>query len=108
MIENGGQLAGGRILSPQTVVLMSTNQVGTPFDSAGTAGQPWLFNSRAFGSERFRARRILGLGRLWQRVRSRSQRAPVLVFMMNQLPNSSGINQKWMTLVYQALVEPAT
>jgi len=28
------------------------------------------------------------------------------VFMMNQHPNRADINQKWTTLIYQALVEP--
>jgi len=28
-----------------------------------------------------------------------------MVFMMNQLPNTTDINRKWSTLVYQALVE---
>ena len=79
MIANGGQLDGVRILSPKTVALMTTNQVGLLFD--GAYGSAYSVDPKEH---------------------------LVMVFMMNQLPNRVDINQKWITLVYQALVEPRT
>ena len=38
MIANGGELDGVRILSPQTVALMTTNQTGTLYDAMSGSG----------------------------------------------------------------------
>jgi CubicO group peptidase (beta-lactamase class C family) len=108
MIENGGQLDGVRILSPKTVALMTTNQVGTLLDSTGASGFSLGFATvDHLGANGLASVGSFGWGGAYGSVYEADPKEHlVLVFMMNQLPNRSDINQKWMTLVYQALVEP--
>jgi len=108
MIGNGGQLDGVRILSPKTVALMTTNQVGTLFDPAGNSGFSLGFSTvEHLGANGLASVGSLGWGGAYGSVYEVDPKEHlVMVFMMNQLPNHSDINQKWMTLLYQALVEP--
>jgi CubicO group peptidase (beta-lactamase class C family) len=110
MIENGGQLDGVRILSPKTVALMTTNQVGTLLDSAGNSGFGLGFATvEHLGANGLASVGSFGWGGAYGSAYSIDPKEHlVLVFMMNQLPNHSDINQKWSTLVYQALTEPRT
>jgi CubicO group peptidase (beta-lactamase class C family) len=108
MLLNGGQLDGVRILSPITVALMTTNQTGTLFDAESRSGFGLGFSI----VERLGAHDLVpvdsyGWGGAYG---SGYQVDPrdhlIILFMMNQLPNSADINNKFLTLVYQALVEP--
>ena len=106
MLRNGGQLGGVRILAPHTVDLMTHNQVGTLYDSSGARGFGFGFET----TERYGAGGMTSVGssRWGGAYGSVYYVDPVehlvIVFMMNQLPNSTDIRDKFQTLVYQALV----
>ena len=105
MMLNRGELDGVRILSPQTVALMTTNQTGTLFPSNGEGfglgfstierlgADDTLFSVGAFGWG----------GAYGSQYRVDPEQGVVLVFMLNQLPNRSDVAGKFPVLVYQAL-----
>ncbi len=108
MIANGGELDGVRILSPNTVALMTTNQAGTVFDASLDSGFGLGFNIvQRPGADNLAPVGAYGWGGAYG---SGYQVDPkdhvIIVFMMNQLPNRTDITGKFRTLVYQALVEP--
>jgi len=105
MLANGGELDGVRILSPRTIALMTTNQVGPLF--VRTAGQGF---GLAFGTiDRPGADGLASVGTWgwrgayggWYRV-DPSQHL-IMVFMTQQIPNTFDVAAKFQTLVYQAL-----
>jgi CubicO group peptidase (beta-lactamase class C family) len=106
MIRNGGALGDVRILAPRTVALMTTNQVGTLYP---TAGLGW---SLAFETtERVGASSLDGVGAFgwggaygsWYRVDPQSRM--VLVLMIQLIPNRTDIRATFPTLIYQALAD---
>ena len=105
MVRNGGALGDVRVLAPRTVALMTTNQVGTLYSSAGLG---W---SLAFETtERAGASSLDGVGAFgwggaygsWYRVDPQSRM--VLVLMIQLVPNRTDIRATFPTLVYQAFV----
>ena len=104
MIRNGGALDGARILSPRTVELMTTNQSGTLHSTTGLGF--------GFGFEtvdRYGASGLAGVGAFgWGGAYgSEYQVDPkshlVIVLMIQLIPNSTDIQPKFYTAVYQAL-----
>jgi len=104
MIRNGGSLDGVRILSPRTVMLMTTDQSNGLYDGPGLG-----FGFGFEVTERFGANGLDGVGAFgwggaygsWYRVDPSS--GMVLVLMIQLMPNSTDIRDKFPTLVYQAL-----
>ncbi|HJP85878.1 MAG TPA: serine hydrolase domain-containing protein [Gemmatimonadaceae bacterium] len=107
MIANGGQLDGVRILSPKTVVLMTTNQVGTLFGAPASGfGLGFSINEQV-GGDNLASVGSYGWGGAYaSQYKVDPKEHLVLVFMINQLPIHTDIASKFPTLVYQALVEP--
>jgi CubicO group peptidase (beta-lactamase class C family) len=116
MIRNGGALDGVRILAPRTVELMTTNQSGTLHSFASYLSSERTSTGLGFGFgfetvDRYGASGMAGVGAFgWGGaygttyqvdVKSRS----VLVLMIQLMPNATDIQQKFNTLVYQALVD---
>jgi CubicO group peptidase (beta-lactamase class C family) len=106
MLRNGGQLGGVRILAPHTVDLMTHNQVGALYDSSGGRGFGFGFETTEhYGSDGMTS---MGSTRWGGAYGSVYYLDPVehlvIIFMMNQLPNSTDIRDKFQTMVYQALV----
>ena len=106
---NGGQIDGVRILAPKTIDLMTSNQVGTLF-SAWAPGRGF---GLGFGTtDRVGADDLASVGSWgWGGAYGSTYKVDpgermVIVFMVNQLPDASGVGGKFPTLVYQALVEP--
>ena len=108
MILNHGEIDGVRILSPRSVDLMTSNQIGTIY------GQ----NGRGFGLGFETVERIGGNGYYsvgsfgWGGAYGSSYMVDpaermVVVFMINQMPNRSDVAAKFPTLVYQALTDVA-
>jgi CubicO group peptidase (beta-lactamase class C family) len=106
MIRRGGTLDGVRILSPRSVALMTTNQLGTLYSNAG----------RGFGlgfetTDRYGANGMQSVGSFgWGGAYGSSYRVDpaerlVLVMMVQVLQRPSDITDKFHTLVYQALDE---
>ena len=106
MLREGGQLGGVRILAPHTVDLMTHNQVGTLYDSSGARGFGFGFET----TERYGGDGMTSVGSAhWGGAYASVYYIDpaehlVIVFMMNQLPNSSDIRDKYQTMIYQALV----
>lgn len=105
MLLDGGTLDGVRLLSPQTVALMTTNQTGTMYTQSGqTFGLGFSIVERLGADGTLLPVGTWGWGSAYggQYRVDPSQRV-VLVFMLNQVPNRSDVAAKFPTLVYQAL-----
>ena len=105
MVLNGGELDGVRILSPQTVALMATNQTGTLFPASGQSfGLGFSIVERLGADNTLVSVGTYGWGGAYgSQYRVDPRQGIVLVFMINQLPNRSDVAAKFPTLVYQAL-----
>jgi CubicO group peptidase (beta-lactamase class C family) len=106
MLRNGGQLEGVRILAPHTVDLMTHNQLGTLYDSSGARGFGLAFETTEhYGGDGMTSVGSVRWGGAYGSVYYMDPvEHMVIVFMMNQLPNSTDIRDKFQTMVYQALV----
>jgi CubicO group peptidase (beta-lactamase class C family) len=107
MLLNGGELDGARILSPKTVDLMTSNQVGTMFSSTGTGfGLGFSVIERLGADNTPSSVGTWGWGGAYgSQYRVDPKERLVLVFMLNQLPNRSDVAGRFPNLVYQALVK---
>lgn len=105
MLLNGGELDGVRILSPQTVALMTTNQTGTLYSADGEGfGLGFAILERLGADNSLFSVGSFGWGGAYgSQYRVDPKQGIVLVFMLNQLPNRSDVGAKFPTLVYQAL-----
>lgn len=109
MLLNGGQLDGVRLLSPKTVALMTTNQVGALFDafSPGRGFSLGFGTVDRLGGDDLVSVGSYGWGGAYGSVYEVDPKEHLIsMFMIQQLPNQSDVNDKFLTLVYQALVEP--
>jgi CubicO group peptidase (beta-lactamase class C family) len=109
MMLDGGALDGARILAPQTVALMTSNQTGTLFSQTGMGfGLGFQITERPGADGRIESVGTYGWGGAYgSQYEVDPKQRLVLVFMIQQLPNRSSVPQKFPMLVYQALVEPA-
>jgi CubicO group peptidase (beta-lactamase class C family) len=108
MMLDGGTLDGTRILAPQTVALMTSNQTGTLFSQTGMGfGLGFQVTERPGADGRIESVGTYGWGGAYgSQYEVDPKQRLVLVFMIQQLPNRSSVPQKFPMLVYQALVEP--
>ncbi|HEV3060949.1 MAG TPA: serine hydrolase domain-containing protein [Vicinamibacterales bacterium] len=108
MIRNGGALDGVRVLGPRAVELMATNQVGT-LHSANGLGFGLGFET----TDRYGANGMDSVGAFgWSGAYGTTYRVDpkahlVMVMMVQMLPNTSGLAERFNALVYQSLMEPA-
>jgi CubicO group peptidase (beta-lactamase class C family) len=104
MIRRGGAIDGVRVLSPRTVALMTTNQVGTLHSPNGLG-----FGLGFETTDRYGANGMDSVGAYgWSGAYSSTYRVDpeshlVIVFMVQILPNTTDLGRKFPTLVYQAL-----
>jgi CubicO group peptidase (beta-lactamase class C family) len=104
MIRNNGTLAGARILSPRTVELMTTNQVGTLHSPTGLGFGLGFETTDRYGANGLDGVGAFGWGGAYGSVyRVDPKSRLVLVLMIQLLPNGSDIRDRFPTLVYQAL-----
>src|SRR4051812_6104457 len=107
MIRRGGAIDGVRILSPRTVQLMTTNQVGTLHSPNGMGYGLGFETTDRYGANGMDSAGSYG----WAGAYSSTYRVDpearlVIVFMVQMLPNTTDLGRKFPTLVYQAMVEP--
>jgi len=107
MIRRGGAVDGVRVLSPRTVALMTSNQVGTLHSQAGLGFGLGFETTDRYGANGMDSAGSYG----WAGAYSSTYRVDpearlVVVFMVQMLPNTTDIGRKFPTLVYQAMVEP--
>ena len=108
MLLNGGELDGVRILSPKTIDLMTTNQVGTLFDQSGRGFGLAFATVDRLGADGLASVGAWGWGGAYgSNYKVDPKEHLVMVFMIQQLPNRSDVASRFPTLVYQALVQPA-
>ena len=106
MIRNGGALGGVRVLSPRTVALMTTNQVGTLHSTTGLGFGLGFQTTDRYGANGLSSVGAFGWGGAYGTTyRVDPEARLVMVLMLQLLPSSSEIGQKFPNLVYQALVD---
>jgi CubicO group peptidase (beta-lactamase class C family) len=109
MLRNGGSLNGVRILSPRTVALMTTNQVGTLHSTTGLGFGLGFETTDRYGASGMSSVGSFGWGGAygtWYRVDPDARL--VMVLMIQLMPNTTDVREKFPTMVYQALMEPLT
>ncbi|MFN7649406.1 MAG: serine hydrolase domain-containing protein [Acidobacteriota bacterium] len=105
-IRRGGALDGARILGPRAVGLMTTNQSGTLHSTTGLGFGFGFQTIDRYGASGLAAVGAFGwsgaYGTTYQ-VDPKSRM--VVVLMIQQMPNGTDIQAKYLASVYQALVE---
>ena len=108
MLLNGGELDGVRILSPKTVDVMTSNQVGNLYNWTPGVG----FGLAFYTVDRVGADGLASVGTWgWSGAYSTMYKVDpkerlVMAFMIQQFPYGAEVQSRFPTLVYQALVEP--
>ena len=103
-MRRGGSIDGVRLLSPRSVQLMSTNQVG---DLHSTTGLGWGLGFETvdrFGANGMSSAGAFGWGGAYGSVyRVDLEARLVMVLMIQLIPNTTDIREVFPSLVYQAL-----
>jgi len=104
MIRNGGAVDGVRILSPRTVELMTSNQVGTLHSTTGLGFGLGFETTDRYGANGLDSVGAFGWGGAYGSIYRVDPKARlVIVLMIQMLPSASDIGTRFPTLVYQAL-----
>lgn len=103
-IRRGGSIDGVRILSPLSVKLMSTNQVGTLHSTTGLGFGLGFETVDRFGANGMSGEGAFGWGGAYGSVyRVDPESQLVMVLMIQLIPNTTDIREVFPALVYQAL-----
>lgn len=106
MIRKGGALDGVRILAPRTVALMTTNQVGTLHSSTGLGFGLAFETVDRYGANGLASVGSFGWGGAYgTRYHVDPEARLVMVLMIQLLPNTTDLREKFPNLVYQALID---
>jgi CubicO group peptidase (beta-lactamase class C family) len=107
MIRRGGAIDGVRILSPHTVALMHTNQVGTLHSSNGLGFGLGFETTDRYGANGMDSVGSFGwAGAYGTLYRIDPEARVVLLLMIQLLPNTTDVREKFPALVHQALLDP--
>ncbi len=107
MLLDGGVYGGTRILSPRSVELMTTNQVGTLYNANGQGFGLGFATVDRLGADGFSSvGTFFWAGAYASTYKVDPEQKLVLVLMLQLVPNRTDVAAKWPTLVYQALVDP--
>lgn len=103
-IRLGGTVDGVRLLSPRSVRLMASNQVGTLHSSTGLGFGLGFETTDRFGANGMQSAGSFGWGGAYGSVyRIDPDEKLVMVLMIQLIPNGSDIREAFPNLVYQAL-----
>jgi CubicO group peptidase (beta-lactamase class C family) len=106
MIRTGGTLDGVRILSPRAVALMTTNQVGTLHSPSGLGFGLGFETVDRYGANGMSSVGSYGWGGAYgTRYHVDPEARLVMVLMIQLLPNTTDVREKFSNLVYQALLD---
>ena len=106
MIRGDGALEGVRILSPHTVALMRTNQVGTLHSTNGLGFGLGFETTDRYGANGMDDVGSYGWGGAYGTVYRVDPHAKLVIVMMIQLlPNTTDVREKFPAMVYQALTD---
>lgn len=104
MIRGGGALGGVRILSPRSVALMSTNQVGTLHSANGLGFGLGFQTTDRYGANGMDDVGSFGWAGAYGTIyRINPHERLVIMLMVQLLPNTTDIREKFPLMVYQAL-----
>ena len=107
MIRSDGALDGVRILSPRTVALMRTNQVGMLHSSTGLGFGLGFETTDRVGANGLDPEGAYGWAGAYSTTYRIDPHARLVIMLMTQmLPNATDSRTKFNAMVYQALVEP--
>jgi CubicO group peptidase (beta-lactamase class C family) len=108
MIRHGGSIDGVRILSPRSVELMTTNQVGTLHSANGLGFGLGFEITERYGANGMDSVGAFGWGGAYgSTYRVDPKTRMVLIMMIQMLPNTTAIAERFNALVYQSLLESA-
>jgi CubicO group peptidase (beta-lactamase class C family) len=103
-MRKGGSLDGTRVLSPRSVRLMSTNQVGELHSTTGLGWGLGFETVDRFGANGMSSEGAFGWGGAYGSLYRVDPEARLVMALMIQLmPNATDIREVFPTLVYQAL-----
>jgi CubicO group peptidase (beta-lactamase class C family) len=103
-IRQGGTVDGIRLLSPRSVRLMATNQVGTLHSTAGMGFGLGFETTDRYGAGGMQSEGSFGWGGAYgSTYRIDPEERLVMVMMIQLMPNGSDIRDAFPNLVYQAL-----
>ena len=103
-MRRGGSLDGTRLLSPLSVKLMSTNQVGALHSTSGLGWGLGFETVDRFGANGMSSEGAFGWGGAYGSLYRVDPEAHLVMSLMIQLiPNATDIREVFPTLVYQAL-----
>jgi CubicO group peptidase (beta-lactamase class C family) len=104
MIRNGGMLDGVRILSPRSVALMSTNQVGNLHSANGLGFGLGFETTDRYGANGMDDVGAYGWAGAYGTIYRIDPHEHLAIMLMVQiLPNTTDIREKFPLMVYQAL-----
>ena len=108
MIRGGGALDGVRILAPRSVDLMTSNQVGTLHSATGLGFGLGFETTDRYGANGMDSVGSYGWGGAYGTMyRVDPRERMVTMLMLQLLPNTTDVREKFPVMVYQALVEPS-
>jgi CubicO group peptidase (beta-lactamase class C family) len=103
-MRRGGSIDGVRLLSPRSVQLMSTNQVGELHSTTGLGWGLGFETVDRFGANGMSSAGAFGWGGAYGSVyRVDPEARLVMVLMIQLIPNTTDIREVFPSLVYQAL-----
>ena len=106
MIRGGGALDSVRILSPRSVAMMSTNQVGTLHSPSGLGFGLGFETTDRYGANGMEDVGSFGWAGAYGTIyRINPEQKLVIMLMVQILPNATDIREKFPLMVYQALVD---
>jgi hypothetical protein len=98
-MRRGGSLDGTRLLSPLSVKLMATNQVGILHSTTGIGMGTWFRDRRSFRCNGMSSEGAFGWGgALRVALSRRSRRPPVMSLMIQLIPNATDVREVFPTL----------
>jgi len=106
MIRGGGALDGVRILSPRSVAMMSTNQVGNLHSPNGLGFGLGFETTDRYGANGMDDVGSYGWAGAYGTIyRINPEQKLVIMLMVQILPNATDIREKFPLMVYQALLD---
>lgn len=106
-IRNGGALGNARILSPRSVALMTTDQIGDTYDKRGMGFGFGFEVVESYGASGLEAPGSFGWGGAYgTNYRVDPTSGLVVILMLQLMPNETDFREKFANLVYQSLLPP--
>jgi CubicO group peptidase (beta-lactamase class C family) len=109
MIRRDGELEGRRYLSPRSIALMRTNQVGQLHSPDGLGFGYGFQTLERYGANGMETPGSFGwAGAYGSQYRVDLKERLVTVVMLQLMPNQTDLRERFAAMIYQALLEPAT